>query len=418
MHCIIVSAAYPLRGGIAHYSALLARTLREHHRVEIVTFKRQYPSLLFPGASQEESTPPLDESPAPQLIDSINPFNWLRVGNELRRRSPQLVIFNYWMPFFGPCFGTIASRVKRASSTRVLFLCHNVLPHESRPFDRAFTRYALSKGDFFIVQSDAVRRDLLTIIPGATYRTVPHPVYSLFGGGLPKEEARRRLGVSARRVVLFFGYVRRYKGLDVLLRAVARARREVDLDLLVVGEFYDDESRYRRLVTELDLTANVRIVSAYVPNDQVALYFSAADVVVLPYLSATQSGIAQIAYNFDTPVIATQVGGLAEVVHDGQNGYVVPPGDPEALARALIRFYSEGRSEEFAEVIGRDKQAILLGASSGSDRRAGRSRNRYGRRTPMTAAAALVIFSGTTHPAWRGRSDLLASSRREKTDQK
>ena len=357
MHCIIVSAAYPLRGGIAHYSALLARTLRERHRVEIVTFKRQYPSLLFPGTSQEESGPTLDEAPAPQLIDSINPLNWFRVGEELRRRSPDLVIFNYWMPFFGPCFGTIASRLRRASSTRVLFLLHNVLPHEPRPFDRLFTRYALSKGDFFIVQSDTVRRDLLSVVPGAQYRSVPHPVYSLFGPALQKEEARRRLEISARHVVLFFGYVRRYKGLDILLKAIARARHEVDLSLLVVGEFYDDESHYRRLVMELDLTAHVRIISAYVPNEQVALYFSAADVVVLPYLSATQSGIAQIAFNFDTPVIATDVGGLAEMVHDGRTGHLVPPGDPEALARTLVRFYTEGRTEEFSQTIRREKQA-------------------------------------------------------------
>jgi D-inositol-3-phosphate glycosyltransferase len=357
MYCILVSAAYPLRGGIAHYSALLARTLREHHRVEIVTFKRQYPSLLFPGTSQEESGPALDEAPAPQLIDSINPINWVRVGDELRRRSPDLVIFNYWMPFFGPCFGTIASRLRRTGSTRVFFLLHNVLPHEARPFDRAFTRYALSRGDAFIVQSETVRRDLLTIVPDARYRIVPHPVYSLFGSAIPKEEARARLDLSARRVVLFFGYVRRYKGLDILLQAVARARRDVDLDLLVVGEFYDDESRYRRLIQELDLTSNVRIVSAYVPNEHVTLYFSAADCVVLPYLSATQSGIAQIAYNFDTPVIATDVGGLAEVVHDGRNGYVVPAGDVGALARALVQFYREDRAEEFAQNVQQDKHA-------------------------------------------------------------
>lgn len=357
MHCIIVSAAYPLRGGIAHYSALLARTLAERHQVETVTFKRQYPSLLFPGSSQQESAPTLNQVPAPQLIDSINPLNWFHVGDQLRRRSPDLVIFNYWMPFFGPCFGTIASRVRRSSSTRVLFLLHNVLPHEVRPFDRAFTRYALSKGDLFIAQSEAVARDLLKFIPGARYRMVPHPVYSLFGPALPKKEARQLLQISASRVVLFFGYVRRYKGLDILLQALARARRELDVTLLVVGEFYDDEARYRRQIAELDLTDSVRIVSAYVPNDQVARYFSASDLVVLPYLSATQSGIAQIAYNFNTPVIATQVGGLAEVVQEGRTGYVVPPGDPEALARAMVRFYGEGHGAEFAEIIAREKQA-------------------------------------------------------------
>jgi len=357
MYCIIVSAAYPLRGGIAHYSALLARALRVHHRVETVTFKRQYPSLLFPGSSQRETGPVLDETPAPQLIDSINPVNWIRVGDSLRRRGPDLVIFNYWLPFFGPCFGTMASRLKRSPSTRVLFLLHNVLPHEVRPFDRAFTRYALRRADMFIVQSEAVRRDLLDLIPGARYRTVPHPVYSLFGGTLPREEARARLGLSAQRIVLFFGYVRRYKGLDVLLEAVARARQEVEMDLLVVGEFYDEQSRYRKLVEQLGLSGNVTIVPSYVPNEQVALYFSAADLVVLPYLSATQSGIAQIAYNFDRPVIATDVGGLAEVVQHGRTGFVVPPADAEALGRALVQFYAEQRGEEFTQHVKEDKTA-------------------------------------------------------------
>jgi glycosyltransferase involved in cell wall biosynthesis len=352
---IIVSTAYPLRGGIAHYNALLAEALGKRHEVRTVTFKRQYPSLLFPGKTQEETGEALHATPAPQLVDSVNPLNWIAVGRELRRQKPDLLIFKYWLPFFGPCFGTIARVAKRGTRTKVLTICDNVIPHEHRPFDAAFTRYAFKPVDHFIVQSQTVERQLKEFWPGASYRLAPHPIYNIFGDPMDKQEARRLLGIQKGRVLLFFGYVRAYKGLDVLLRALAALPEEMGLHLLVVGEFYDDEQKYRSLIQELGLHDRVSIVSDYVPNELVGRYFSASDVVVLPYISATQSGIAQIAYNFDKPVIATDVGGLGEVIIDGVTGYIVPPKDAPRLAAAIKKFYDEGHEADLASHVRQEK---------------------------------------------------------------
>lgn len=361
MKILIVGTAYPLRGGIAHFNALLASHLGRRHAVETITFKRQYPSFLFPGTTQSETgASPADVTPAPELIDSINPFNWLAVAREIRRRTPDLLIFKYWLPFFGPCFGTIAKLATRNSATKVLFICDNIVPHERRPGDVLFTKYAFAQADAFIVQSDAVERDLLALFPGRPYRKVPHPVYENFGQAIPADEARAALGISAKKVMLYFGYVRAYKGLLVLLDAMRRladAPGTSDVLLLAVGEYYDDEAKYRRRASELGLGETVRFVSEYVPNEKVGLYFSACDAVVLPYLSATQSGIAQIAYNFNKPVIVSDVGGLAEVARDGVTGFVVPPNDPGALAAAMGRFYAEeGRGAAFSANVAEEKK--------------------------------------------------------------
>lgn len=348
MKIVLVGTAYPLRGGISHYNALLYQELAKTHTVEIITFRRQYPSLLFPGKTQKEADGELLRVPSEELVDSINPLNWIAVGNAIARRKPDLLIFKYWLPFFGPCFGTIARRAKRNGRTRVVYICDNVVPHEKRPGDAAFTRYAFGPADGFIVQSDIVERDLLAFLPGARFRKVPHPVYNIFGAGMDKLRAREALDLKAERLLLFFGYVRPYKGLHVLLDALAAVRTRVDVQLMVVGEFYDDERKYRTQIARLGLESSVHLNADYVSNDRVGLYFSAADAVVLPYLSATQSGIAQIAYNFDRPVIATDVGGLGEVVADGRTGFLVPPNDPAALAAAIRRFYVERREAEFA----------------------------------------------------------------------
>ena len=360
MKIVIVGTAFPLRGGIAHFNALLASHLGRRHQVETITFKRQYPAILFPGTTQAETgEAPGDAVRAPELIDSVNPFNWLSVAREIRRRKADLLIFKYWLPFFGPCFGTIARFATRGTSTKVLFICDNIIPHERRPGDVLFTRYAFAQSDAFIVQSDAVERELLSLFPGRPYRKVPHPVYENFGHGVPVQEARETLQLRAKRVILYFGYVRAYKGLLVLLEAMALLGKDPetsDIELLAVGEYYDDEQKYRRRAAELSLGRTVHFVSEYVPNEKVGTYFSAADVVVLPYLSATQSGIAQIAYNFDRPVIVSDVGGLAEVARDGVTGFVVPPNDAAALAGAIRRFYVEGRAAAFSANVAEEKK--------------------------------------------------------------
>ncbi len=363
MRCIIVSTAFPLRGGIAHFNALLAKNLSVRHEVETITFKRQYPKLLFPGKSQDETTSgvePENLTPAPRLIDSINPFNWYIVAQEVSRRNPDLLIFKYWLPFFGPCFGTIARLVKKRTGAKVLFICDNIIPHERRPGDVSFTKYAFKSADYFIVQSQAVERDLQKHFPDARYRLVPHPVYDNFGQALSKDLARNNLNITAKHVLLFFGYIRQYKGLKVLLDTikdiVADERRKKELLLLVVGEFYDDEQKYRQQVKELGIESNVRFVAEYVPNNEVATYFSASDVVVLPYRSATQSGIIQIAYNFDKPVIATDVGGLAEVVIHEKTGFIIPPDDKVLLAQAILRFYQEKKEEQFVLSVREEKK--------------------------------------------------------------
>jgi glycosyltransferase involved in cell wall biosynthesis len=289
-------------------------------------------------------------------VDSINPLNWWHVGNVLRKRRPDILIFKYWLPFFGPCFGTIARIVRKNRHTKVICICDNVLPHERRPFDIMFTRYVFRAVDAFIVQSSAVERDLLRLVPGVRYRHVPHPVYNIFGTGIPASLARQRLGIEEDRVLLFFGYVRRYKGLHVLLQAMPAILQTMRVRLLVVGEFYADEDAYRRQIEELGIAGAVTIRSDYIPNDEVGVYFSAADAVVLPYVSATQSGIAQIAYNFDRPVIATDVGGLAEVVHHDRTGFVIPPENPQALAEAVRNLYTGTRREEFTANVQAEKR--------------------------------------------------------------
>jgi glycosyltransferase involved in cell wall biosynthesis len=352
MKIIIVGTAYPLRGGIAHFNALLAKHLGGHHEIETVTFKRQYPEFLFPGKTQDEAGASINVVEAPQLIDSINPLNWIKVAKIIKEKKPDLLIFKYWLPFFGPCFGTIAKLVKRKTNTKVLFICDNIIPHERRFGDVVFTKYAFKQANYFIVQSDAVERDLQKYFPAARYCKVPHPVYENFGDPIQKETARTNLGINSKKVILYFGYVRAYKGLLVLIEAM---RHLDDVLLLAVGEYYDDQTKYVDKVKSLGLESRIKFYPDYISNDKVSLYFSAADIVVLPYLSATQSGITQIAYNFDKPVIATNVGGLAEVVIDGRTGFIVPPNDADALAKAINRFYSEKREQNFIDAVKNEK---------------------------------------------------------------
>lgn len=348
MKILLFGPAYPLRGGMAHFIALLYTELtRRGHQVKIINFTRQYPKILFPGKTQEESGEAGIPVPSTALIDSINPFNWLYHGYRLRREKADLVISTFWLPFLAPSSGTLHMML-RSKRTKTLTILHNLIPHEKRPGDMLFTRWLTMFTDYFIAQSASVEKDLQQFVPGATYRRVALPMFSLFKDRIPKAEAKRALNITDEKVILFFGYIRPYKGLHVLIDAMKILRQRMKVRLLVCGEFYGDEEKYRAHMTEAGIDDCTTVISDYIPNEKVHTYFSAADVVVQPYISATQSAIAQIAYFFSSPIIATNVGALPEVVIDGHSGLIVPPNDPAALANAIARFYDEGMEERLA----------------------------------------------------------------------
>jgi len=364
MTIVLIGTAYPLRGGIAHYVGLLWKYLSRTHDVRIVTFSRQYPKLLFPGKTQEELGDPGIPVDSLQWIDSINPFNWFRVGLRIRAMKPDLVLYKFWMPFFAPSYGVIAALVRYRRKTKTMFICDNVIPHERRPGDKLLTRFAFRFIDAFIVQSKAVERDLNSWKKHPLFSYLPHPVYEVFGEETDKATARQaiskidpEISLSADdEVLLFFGYVRDYKGLDVVLDAMPAILRDRNVILLVVGEFYNNEEQYREQVKRLGIQNNVRFHADYVPNEYVGTFFSASDVLTLPYKSATQSGIIQIAYNFNRPVIATDVGGLGEVIVDGKTGFLVPPDSPDRLAEVVTRFFRDGLFERFRENVMEEKK--------------------------------------------------------------
>lgn len=348
----IIGPAYPLRGGNALFVAHLYDSLRVDHDAYVVSFRRLYPSLLFPGKTQLNlSRDPVKSTPSRQLIDSVNPLTWIAAARWItdRRRRPDLVIFVWWNPFFGICYGLLARMLKSWSGAGVVFACENVVSHENRFVDKFLTRFALSAADYFLVLSGVVSRRIHALFPTIPVRQAALPIYDCYAGaGVSRESARAELGLS-KPTLLFFGYVRAYKGLDYLLRALPRVLERTEVQLLVVGEFYDDRSKYDRLVDEHGIGGSVTIVDEHVPDEDVAKYFTASDVVVLPYVSATQSGITQVAYAFGLPVISTDVGGLPEVVRDGETGYIVRAEDEEALADAIVRYFSGGERERLSE---------------------------------------------------------------------
>ncbi len=349
MKAAILGPTYPHRGGIAHYTTLLARALHARHDLAIVSFRRLYPGLLFPGTTQFDTSadaiaPPVKPEP---ILDSLNPLTWIRAGNRLRALDPDFLVVPWWHPFFGPSLGTATRRASpKGSRTARIFLCHNVAPHEGTPLDRALTTYGLGGADAFLVHARSEAAKLEALAHGRPVRVHPHPSYGIFSEHAPsREAARSALGLTGR-VLLFFGYVRPYKGLDDLLRALALARRDAWDRLLIVGEFYEPPDRYAPLLSDPRVRDRVLVVNRYVANEEVARYFAAADVVALPYREATGSGIAQIAFGAGVPVIATRTGGLEEVVEEGVSGLLTPPGDPPALARAIERYFDENLGEK------------------------------------------------------------------------
>ncbi len=351
MKITILSTAYPLRGGIAHFIGLLYKELNKNHEVKVITFKRQYPSILFPGKSQLEAGDNVEKIPTEILIDSINPFNWIKAGLKIKKDAPDVLIYKYWMPFFAPCFGTITRIAKRNKKTKTLVICDNVIPHERKSGDIFLTKYFFNSVDYYILLSEKVEKDLLKLLPAAKSKVLPHPVYSNFGLPLGKDEARSFLKIKAEKVILFFGFIRDYKGLDILLEAISLLKDKLDIKLLVAGEFYSNKEKYLSLIEILDLNENLLMFTDFIPTSEVKYYFSAADCVILPYRDATQSGIVQIAMNFRKPVIATNVGGLSEVIKDGETGYIVNKENPAMLAESILKFYNEEKEGTFVSNI-------------------------------------------------------------------
>jgi len=348
MKIAIVSPAYPLRGGIAHSAGLLFKELAKDHEVILITFKRQYPNFLFPGKSQTESVEVSDRISTEVILDSINPFNWNFTAKRIIDFKPELVIFKHWLPFFGPCYGWIARKIQKSSAAKLMAVCHNIIPHERRIGDKTLSKYFLKKIDYFIPLSDQVKKDLFLFVKNPVYKLLPLPVFSLFGERVDKEEAKKYLNIADKNVLLFFGFIRDYKGLDVLIEAFALVRKEMDVKLIVAGEFYEPEEKYLNLISKYHLENSIILKKDFIPTSEVKYYFSASDAVVLPYKSATQSGIVQVAVNFCMPVIASNVGGIGEVIEDGKTGYVVGKENPEQFAKAIIRFYKESKEKEFS----------------------------------------------------------------------
>lgn len=344
MKVLIIGPAHPLRGGLATFNHRLASEFnRQGHTCSLVSFSLQYPSVLFPGKTQYSDEPAPDGLVIRSLINSVNPLNWIAVGNQLRKEKPDLIVVRFWLPFMGPALGTILRRVKKNRHTKVVCIADNVVPHEHRPGDKPFTKYFLKTCDAFITMSEKVMADLKTFEPVKPAKLVSHPLYDNFGTPLPKGQARKLLGLREEdKIILFFGFIRQYKGLDILLKAMADERIQSEgITLLVAGEFYEDENPYLDIIREERLADQIILRTNFIPDNEVRNYLSAADCVVQPYRNATQSGVTPLAYHFEKPMVVTNVGGLPALVPHEKVGLVAEP-HPESLAEAILRFYSIG----------------------------------------------------------------------------
>ena len=359
MKVIILGPAWPYRGGIAAFNERLARQYQaEGHEVEVVTFTLQYPSFLFPGTTQYSTDPAPEGLKITRKLNSINPFSWLSTGRYIRRQRPDLVLSAFWLPFMAPAMGTALRRAKRKGMRRVSIL-HNLIPHEHRPGDKLFSRYFVGSNDAFITLSRSVLDDLNVFDPkGLKPRTFsPHPLYDHYGATLGRKEALDLIGLREnQRYVLFFGFIREYKGLDLLLDAMADERMEkLGVKLIVAGEFYGDPKPYQEQISRHDIGDRVVMHTEFIPDHEVNRYFCAADLVAQPYKTATQSGVTQIAFHFERPMLVTNVGGLPEIVPDGKAGFVVKP-DSQEIADAIVRYFEEDWQQRLTEGVREEKK--------------------------------------------------------------
>lgn len=340
---IIIGPAHPLRGGLASYNERLAKQFKqEGDDVTIYTFSLQYPGFLFPGSTQYSSeTAPTDLN-IEVAINSINPLNWLSVGNKLRKLKPDIIVVRYWLPFMGPALGTILRTVKKNKHTKVVCIADNIIPHEKRPGDTPFTKYFVKPIDAFVTMSEKVLKDL-KYFSNKPAEHIVHPLYDNFGDGLSKQEARKHLGIAEdEKIILFFGFIRQYKGLDLLLQAMAEPQlRSSNIKLLVAGEFYDDRNLYDDLIRKLNISPQLILRTDFIQDSEVRYYLSAADFVIQPYRHATQSGVTPLAYHFEKPMLVTNVGSLPDLVPHGKVGLICEP-TPQAIAESILKLYQLG----------------------------------------------------------------------------
>ncbi len=335
--------SWPFRGGLANYNERLAKAfIDQGYKVTIYTFTLQYPSFLFPGKTQYSSEPAPEGLSIYRKVNSVNPLNWFKVGREIKKNQPDLLIFKYWLPFMGPCFGSIARIVHKNRFTRIVSILDNLIPHEHRPGDQLFSKYFIKAMDGLVAQSASVLHDIDRFDKHKPRVLSPHPMFDHFGNAISKTEACRQLGLDPTvQYLLFFGFIRHYKGLDLLLKAFKNCRFQNDqVHLIIAGEYYESRNAYAEWLDEPGLKSKIHEFNEFIPDSKVFLYFSAANVLAQTYRSATQSGVAQIAYHFNLPMIVTNVGGLPEIVKDNVVGLVSEP-DSQMIAEKLEKYFKE-----------------------------------------------------------------------------
>jgi glycosyltransferase involved in cell wall biosynthesis len=340
---VIIGPAHPLRGGLASFDERLAREFQNKSWSTLIyTFSLQYPGFLFPGTTQFSSEPKPEDLSINVCINSINPFNWLSIGLKLKKHKPDLIIVRYWLPFMGPCLGTILRIAKKNRHTKIICIADNVIPHEKRPGDSLFNHYFLKVPDAFVTMGESVMHALERLKPSSVKILTDHPLYDNFGEHTDKATARKELNLPDNiKLVLFFGFIRKYKGLDLLLDAFADKKLyESDIHLLIAGEFYEDSKPYLDQIEQLKLKEKIFLHTHFIPDSRVRYYLSAADVVVQPYKNATQSGVTPLAYHFEKPMIVTRVGALARLVPHDSVGLVCEP-DPESIAASILEFFKK-----------------------------------------------------------------------------
>ena len=346
-HIVIIGPAHPLRGGLASYNERLAKEFQDQgHDVEMYTFSLQYPGFLFPGTTQFSTEKAPIELKIKVCINSVNPLNWIKIGSRLRSQRPDLIVVRYWLPFMGPCLGTILRIAKKNKHTRVVCIADNIIPHEKRPGDIPFTKYFVKAIDGFITMSEKVLQDLKAFAPNAPSKYVPHPLYDNFGKKIDRNEARQHLQLSPTdSIVLFFGFIRQYKGLDVLFETIATLKSRnyakfKTLKFLIAGEFYEDRKPYDELIEKLNIADSLILKTDFIPDSEVKYFLCASNMVIQPYRSATQSGVTPLAYHFEIPMVVTNVGGLPALVPHNKVGLISEP-NPNALADAIEAYFSE-----------------------------------------------------------------------------